>query len=735
MKIFRMSPRKLLFYFFILPTCLLFSQERSMTKREVRQLLHSSDSCLYKSDYKNSLLFSSKALDLAIEMKDDDLIGRSYNTIAGNYEEIMEIDKALEYYEKSVHHFKKAGNDTLKAAVFNNIGNIYFFRNKEYEKAIDYYNKSIEISERINNVFSIVLSKLNLASLYFEMDEYDKGSFHLDYVESNRDRIRIPDVQGYLYILLGKKFQHLRQYEKADFNFNEAIRIGEKNNSKIYLSDAYHDYSKFLFEIGYYQKAYVYLEKYQILRNEIFDLEKIKNAKIIGLDIALDESRRELTAINQEKQLQSENLKKTKIIISLILFFLLIILFLLYILYRNNNFRKKVNMYLEKKNEELNEAKEKAEEASKLKTQFISTVSHELRTPLYGVVGITNMLSEEHKELSDSPHLNSLKFSARYLLSLVNDLLQINKIEEKNIELEHHTFNLQDELQLVVRSLSYMAERNLNRINVNTDPNIPELLVGDKIRLSQILMNLVSNALKFTREGEVTIEVNQKSVDEGYVSLVFQVSDTGIGIPKEDLSKIFDKFVQVGRKEDDYQGTGLGLSIVKRLVELFQGTINVESELGVGTTFTFEIAFDSRQDRIEEIVNNLEVDLSTDRQFKILVVEDNKINQLVTRKIMEKNHYKSLIVDDGYAAIEALGKESFDAVLMDINMPLINGFETTRLIRKKGNQIPIIALTAFAKDEIEAEAMESGMNEILIKPFEASKLNKIIETLIQQEKS
>ncbi|MFN4198892.1 MAG: tetratricopeptide repeat protein, partial [Flavobacterium sp.] len=389
-----MSPRKLLFYLLILPTCLLFSQERSLTKREVLQLLHSSDSCLYKSDYKNSLLFSSKALDFAIEMKDDDLIGRSYNTIAGNYEEIMEIDKALEYYEKSVYHFKKAGNDTLKAAVFNNIGNIYFFRKKEYERAIDYYNKSIEISERINNVFSIVLSKLNLSSLYFELDEYDKGSFHLDYVERNQDRIRIPDVQGYLYILLGKKFHHLRQFDKADFNFNEAIKIGEKNNSKIYLSDAYHDYSKFLFDIGNYQKAYVFLEKHQLLRNEIFDLEKIKNAKIIGLDIALDESKRELTAINQEKQLQSENLKKTKIIISLILFFLLIILFLLYILYRNNNFRKKVNMYLEKKNEELNEAKEKAEEASKLKTQFISTVSHELRTPLYGVVGITNMLSE-----------------------------------------------------------------------------------------------------------------------------------------------------------------------------------------------------------------------------------------------------------------------------------------------------------------------------------------------------
>ncbi|MFN3640586.1 MAG: tetratricopeptide repeat protein, partial [Flavobacterium sp.] len=392
-----MSPNKSLLFILVLTSHVLFSQERSMTKNEVRQLLHSSDSCLYKSDYKNSLSFSSKALDLALEMKDDNLIGRSYNTIAGNYEEIVEIDKALEYYDKSIYHFQKAGNDTLKAAVLNNIGNIYFFRKKDFDKAIEYYHKSIEISEGINNVFSIVLSKLNLASLYFEMGDFDQGSYHLDYVEKNRDRIRIVDVQGYLHILLGKKFHHLKQNDKADFNFNEAINLGEKNNSKIYLSDAYHDYSEFLFAIGNYKKAYIFLDKHQVLKNEIFDLEKIKNAKIIGMDIALDESKRQLTVVNQEKLLQEDNLKKTKIIITLILVFLMLLLFLLYVFYRNNIFRKKVNDYLKVKNEELKIAKEKAEEASKLKTQFISTISHELRTPLYGVVGITNMLSDEHK--------------------------------------------------------------------------------------------------------------------------------------------------------------------------------------------------------------------------------------------------------------------------------------------------------------------------------------------------
>lgn len=727
-----MPPKNLLLFIFVLTSYALFSQEKIVTKKEVLQLLNSSDSCLYKSDYKNSLSFSRKALNFALELKNDDLIARSYNTIAGNYEEIVEIDKALEYYDKSVYHFEKASNDTLKAAVFNNIGNIYFYRKKDFPKAIDYYNQSIAISEKINNVYSVVLSKLNLTSLYFEEKEYKKGIVHLDYVEKNRDKIRIVDVQGYLYILLGKKYHYLKDYEQAEFNFKEAIRIGEENNSKIYLSDSYNDYSKFLFDVGKHEEAYTFLEKHQILKNEIFDLEKIKNAKIIGMDIALDESKRELSAINKEKLLQSENLKKTKIIVSLILVFLMLMMFLLYILYRNNIFRRKVNDYLEVKNEELKIAKEKAEEASKLKTQFISTISHELRTPLYGVVGITNMLSDEHKELADSPHLNSLKFSARYLLSLVNDLLQINKIEENKVVLENLTMNIHDEINMVSNSLSFIANRNSNKVVTIIDQSIPDYLVGDKLRLSQILMNLVSNALKFTQNGEVRIKANLEKREGTFCFVKFEVEDTGVGIAEKDLSKIFDKFVQIDRKEDDYQGAGLGLSIVKKLVTIFKSEIFVESEEGKGTKFTFTIAFDSDMTKVNEIINDIKVDLSSDMVYKVLVVEDNKINQMVTRKIMEKNNFKTVIVDDGYAAMEALSKEQFDVVLMDINMPLINGFDTTRLIRKKGITIPIIALTAFAKDEISEEAISAGMNDVLIKPFEPSKLIYSIETLVKR---
>lgn len=436
--------------------------------------------------------------------------------------------------------------------------------------------------------------------------------------------------------------------------------------------------------------------------------------------------------IENDKFAKQESLRKSKVIVVLFVVILLFLLVLLYSLFKANNFKKKANAELSQTLIALTIAKEKAEEASILKSQFVSTISHELRTPLYGVVGITNMLLDEHKELANSPHLISLKFSARYLLSLVNDILQINKIEDNRIVLESMTFNISDEINMIKNSLSFIAKNNNNFIIVSIDPAIPEYLIGDKLRLSQIIMNLVSNALKFTNDGEILIKVNLVKVEQDLHFIEFVVKDNGIGIAPEDQYKIFDKFIQVGRKETDYQGTGLGLSIVKQLLGLFDSTISLQSAIGQGTTFKFTIAFEFNPEKTNEIINNILVDLKTAQIINILVVEDNHINQMVTRKTIEKNNYKCSVVDNGYAALEILDKENFDVILMDINMPLINGFETTRKIRLKGIDIPIVALTAFDKTEITEEALSAGINDIIIKPFDASKLFNIINILISK---
>lgn len=727
-----MSQKILLILLFLFSFQSTFSQKDKLTKKEVFSLLAKSDSLMFKSNYKQSLSLSYKALNHALELNDNKLISLAYNSIAGTYEEILEEDKALDYYKKAIFHTDKAGNDTLKIWFYNNIGNIYLYRKNQIDKGIEYYDKSLAYSQKIKDTGAIVLTKMNKSWALFQKKKNVQAIENLNYAEKYIEHMRYPDTETYLNLLLGIKFNYLKDNEKAGFYFNEAIKLGKKNNLDGYLSDAYEQYANHLFAIGDYKNAYLNLDNHEEVKDRVFNSEKVKNTQIVALKIELDQSKKEIKKIAKENSLQTENLKKTKIIVILILVFLLLLMLILYVLYRNNIFRKKVNDYLEDKNIELKIAKEKAEEASKLKTQFISTISHELRTPLYGVVGITNMLSDEHKELADSPHLNSLKFSARYLLSLVNDLLQINKIEENKVVLENLTMNIADEIKMVSNSLSFIASRNNNKIVTQIDSKIPEYLVGDKLRLSQILMNLVSNGLKFTQDGEVRIIVNLERNEKSICFVNFVVEDTGMGIAEKDLGKIFDKFVQIDRKEDDYQGAGLGLSIVKKLITLFGSEISVESKEGYGTKFTFTIGFDSDITKVNEIINNIQVDLSTDQVYKVLVVEDNKINQMVTRKIMEKNNFKTIIVDDGYAAIEALNKESFDVVLMDINMPLINGFDTTRLIRKKGITIPIIALTAFAKDEITEEAISSGMNDVLVKPFEPAKLIHCIETLVKK---
>ncbi|RZJ68201.1 MAG: response regulator [Flavobacterium sp.] len=708
------------------------AQSEQYTKKSIADLNTKADKYLEDLNFKESLRHSREALKRAIAIDDDYLIAYSYNTIAGNYDELSENDKAIYYYDKGLSYAMKTENDTLKNWLNNNLGNMYFFEKKQYEKGIAYYQTSIKYSEKIADTSQILFTKLNLAWAYFDIKLYDNGGVYLDYVNKHFDKYGRTNIAAARFLLNGIYQSHLNNNKSAEAFFKQAMAKSIETNEKLDLSYTYEEYSKFLSKIGDHKNAYRYLEMFGKIKDEVYDGEKLKRAASEGVNLELDEYKRAVERIEAEKEVQALSLRKSQIIVILFIVSLLALSLLTYILYKNINFKKRINAELIATNEQLLVAKEKAEEAARLKTQFVSTISHELRTPLYGVVGITDMISDEHKELANSPHLNSLKFSAKYLLSLVNDILQINKIEEKRVILESHTFNVSDELHTIKDSLQFIANRNKNLITIEMDDEIPEFLIGDKLRLSQIFMNLVSNALKFTANGEITIKAERVKIEQNKHFIKFCIKDNGIGIAPEDQEKIFEKFVQIERKENDYQGTGLGLSIVKRLIELFDSEIHLESKQGEGTEFTFTIALEYNPSKTREIINNIEVDLTSGSVHEVLVVEDNKINQMVTRKILESNNFKCYVVDDGLAAIALLQRRKFDIVLMDINMPVINGFETTRRIRTFDTETPIVALTAFDKEEISEEAISSGMNDVIIKPFEPVKLFQIISAQINK---
>lgn len=710
------------------------TQTQTPSKKEIDLMAKQAVGYLFEGNFEKSISKSRQVLLYATNNNDNNLIAVSYNTIAANLDELFETDKAISYYNKGLIYANKSNNDTVKNYINNNLGNIYFFEKKQYQKGIYYYKKSLEYSQKAKDTSQILFTKLNITWAYFDVGQFDNGKPYLDFINKFQSKFGNNSLNCTTAMLNGMYFGSIGDIAKAESYFLKSIKLGKLNKDNSDLSYAYLEYSKFLQENKDFKKAYENLSLYNKTKDELYNSDKLKKADLAGINLELDEYKREITRIENEKNLQSESLNKSQIIVFLFVLGFIIVLVLLFSLYKNYAYKLKVNQELRLTNQELILSKEKAEEATAAKTQFVSTMSHELRTPLYGVIGITNMLLDEHKELENSPHLYSLKFSAKYLLSLVNDILHINKIEEKKVELEKFVFNLSDEVHLIKDSLLFLAKNNNNKIDLKIDPEIPEYLIGDKLRLSQIVINLISNALKFTNEGLVEITIKLEKVEHNFHYIKFIINDNGIGIATKDLDKIFDKFVQVSRNENDYQGTGLGLAIVKRLLELFKSEIFVESELGKGTKFYFTIPLEHNAQKTIDFINNISVDLSSNELYKVLVVEDNKINQTITKRIIEKNNGKCTIVEDGFKALELLENDVFDIILMDINMPKMNGFETTRKIRLMGIQTPIVALTAFAKDEITEEAISAGMNDIMIKPFESIDLFQVINNQIYNSK-
>ncbi|MFM2224611.1 MAG: hypothetical protein RJA07_813 [Bacteroidota bacterium] len=386
------------------------------------------------------------------------------------------------------------------------------------------------------------------------------------------------------------------------------------------------------------------------------------------------------------------------------------------------------------KQKELIQAKEKAEEAAKEKQQFASIMSHEIRTPLNAVIGITNLLLMENPKPEQVQELNTLKFAGENLLLLVNDILDFGKIEAGKVVLESTPFNISSLIKNIKNSYIYKATEKGILLKSTIDEALPKIVLGDPTRLSQILTNLISNAIKFTEHGFVEITLRKmKSINGNEVKVRFEIADSGIGISKDKHHLIFESFSQANTDTNrKFGGTGLGLTITKKLIELHQSQIQLQSESGKGTTFYFDITFEMADDFIKnnEISNTL-VETKDMIGKHILVVEDNAFNQLVAVKFLEKWQAIVDVADNGLIALKKIEQKKYDLILMDIQMPEMNGIEATHIIRTNKNEqiknIPIIAFTAAADTDKEKMIAE-GMNDSISKPFNPTELfNKILQ--------
>jgi len=387
---------------------------------------------------------------------------------------------------------------------------------------------------------------------------------------------------------------------------------------------------------------------------------------------------------------------------------------------------------LKKITEELTRAKLHAEDAMNSKQQFLSNMSHEIRTPMNSIVGFTKILLKTSLNDLQKEYLHAIKTSGEVLIVLINDILDLAKVDSRKMVFEKRIFRLDESISTLIHLFEHIAhEKNLKLIK-EYNKKIPGLLKGDSSRLHQIILNLLSNAIRFTNEGRITVSVDLLDEDDEKVTIEFSVKDTGIGIPENKIDKIFNTFEQVSASTSRiYGGTGLGLAISKQLVELQGGSISVKSELGKGSAFSFILNFEKTSDAIEIESDSIEF-VTGIKKINVLVVEDVALNQLFLKTILNDFGFEYDVADNGIIALDKLRSNSYDIILMDLMMPEMNGFEATEFIRNKmDSKIPIIALTADVTTVDIEKCKAYGMNDYISKPIDEKLLLKKIVTLIK----
>ena len=699
---------------------LVSAQESNWTHESVAKVLKESGNRLRNLECDKSIMAAKIGLKHAIEIKDNELIAKAYNLIALNLEEFGDFDKAIIFYNKGLLYANKTKNDTITEGFYINLGNVYSYRKNDFKNGIKNYNKALTYCTKIKDTTELMFTNLNIASAYFRINNFKDGLPHLK--NAAPFVIKTQDLEALLsfHSLYGSYYYNLKEYKNSEINFKEAIRISKLPISKYLETSAinvYRDFSKLYFRMNKFEKAYLMLDYYNEKHEKIYNEERTALVGDLEHKLEVDEFKRQIDK-NQNQ------IRQSWIIIGLFILAFIILIVLLIVLKKTNIYKKNLNSKLEKVNEELTFAKANLDEALEVKSQFISTITHELRTPLYGVIGMTDILISNPEDEHKKDYLESLQFSAKYLLTLVNDVLKINKSEESSIVIENSTFNLFAEINSMIFSLQFLAQKENNSIILEFDAKIPKNIIGDKNLFSQVIMNLVSNAIKYTNNGKITVKANHVKTELNRCFIQFEVIDTGIGISKENQEKIFEKFFQIERTGGVYEGTGVGLYIVNHIIALFGSSIHITSEEGKGTTFYFVLDFEIATNETK-ISNNAVIELTQGAKF--LIVDDNDIGLLVTSKILERNNYLFQTAKSGSLALELLKTEIFDIILMDLNMPEMNGFESAIQIREMGITIPIIAFTAASKVDVFEAVFAAGMNDIIFKPIENNSFIQTIE--------
>ncbi|WP_452221679.1 ATP-binding protein [Lacinutrix salivirga] len=693
---------------------------------QINVLINQAQSLFDDNNYFEAKDKLEKGLELAKSIDNKKQIGLILSKIGKVQYTIEEPEEARKTLVKAIEVQRFAKDNLNLAETYKTKGYVYMAL-KNYEQAINYFKSSKALFKQEDLHEYEAESTLNEGIANYQLGKYKKAKELLETALALSRRYDLEKIESGTLINYSKTIYKQGQLEKALEVVNKGYNIANKNGYSNLKSEAYLVLSDLNQSAGNFGIANTYLKLHINISDSLLNVKRKNSSPEKRLQLLLDNNTEyQKNELANLEALKDENkINKLTTILSIALITILSLLTLS--LYKNNNIRLKTNNMLYKKNSELIMAMEKAELASKTKANFLSTVTHELRTPLYAVTGLTNMLLDENPKPEQIQHLKSLKFSGEYLLTFINDILQINKIEANKVEIEPELFNLKKKVANVISALSNSASNNNTKIHFEYDKNLPLNYNADQLKISQILINLIGNSIKFTKNGDIWVRIYKINEQNGIYSIRFEVEDNGIGISEEKQKNIFESFsqgsIQINRK---YGGTGLGLSIVKGLIDILKGKIYLKNELNKGTTFYFELPMKYSDKTIKQaeptFFNEInEVELSN---IKILVVEDNKINQMITKKILTKMKLNCTVVDNGEAAVEQVKNNNYDVVLMDIHMPGISGIEATKQIRAFDKNLTIFALTAVTIEDKMQEFDEAGFTDIISKPFKQEDFEK-----------
>ena len=674
-------------------------------------------------------IFKSEGDSIALQMV--------YINLGVVFDSMRDNDAALRFYRKALALGLRLELYSEVGDVYNNMAEIRM-KQQRYNDAYDFYSKAYKIYDQQNDIAGIALVKGNLAEYYCQTENYEIAEKLFN--EALEGFLNMADRNGECEIKLGlgKVYRLTKRFTDSEEMLNATMEMASEHHYLELYIRAQYQLALLMYEKKEYDLAYLHFVKYDAAKDSLYRESSNTDFDNLRMVYEAEEKERRLEALqaqNEKEQIiniQKDRLRNALLAIVILMFLFLVTGLMLYSRLKSTNAKlRRHQNKLKVANAQLLNEKKLAEISSEAKAEFVSVLSHEIRTPLNAIIGISYALQEENDIHEQQEYLEALIHSAKTLLGFTTNILDLSRLDAGKIELSVEKIQLRKLIHQIIRTFEPELKKKDLEINTHFESTIPETIEGDKLRLTQILLNLISNSVKYTREGKINISVDCISREGDDVWLKIRVQDTGIGISEELHPQIFDRYSRLQHESRlTPQSSGLGLSITKSLIELLGGTIEFESQPGVGSLFTVLLKYKVSKTNGARLpdpakektgLNGYQLDGKS-----LLLVEDNEVNVMFTLRLLSKLKTTVEVARDGEEAVELSRSKNFDLILMDLQMPKMNGIDAAEIILRENPEARIIALTANTDHQIKLKLMNAGFRDLLIKPFNPHELGEKI---------